>query len=53
MTDELAVLMVVAGIPACFARLWWIWWQSWCGGCGNQRKMCVCPAGDHMMRPRR
>jgi hypothetical protein len=53
MSDELAVLMVAAGIPACLARLWWIWWQSCCDGCGHRRKVCVCPAGDHLMRPRR
>jgi len=45
--------MLAAGIPASLIRLWWIWWQSTCVGCGYQHKACVCPSGDHMMRPRR
>jgi hypothetical protein len=51
--NELAVALLALGIPASVIRLWWIWWQSTCGGCGHQHKACVCPADDHMMRPRR
>ena len=51
--NELAVILVFAGIPVGLVRIWWIWWHSGCGGCGYQHNTCICPAGDHMMRPRR
>jgi hypothetical protein len=53
MPTQLAAALLAAGIPVCLGRLWWIWWQSMCGGCGEQHKVCACPAGDHLMRPRR
>jgi hypothetical protein len=53
MPNEVVVLLVAAGIPACLLRLWWMWWQSTCIACGLAHSACVCPSGDHTMRPRR
>jgi len=50
---EATIAFLGVGIPACLARLWLIWWRSACRGCGFEHSVCVCPSGNHMMRPRR
>ena len=51
--EAIIIPLLCVGVPASLARLWFIWWRSDCGGCGLEHSLCVCPAGDHMMRPRR
>jgi len=51
--NEAILVLLAGGIPVCLARLWLIWWRSKCVECGLEHSACVCPAGDHLMRPRR
>jgi hypothetical protein len=53
MPAAVAIVLISVGVPACLFRLWWIWWQGGCGECGLQRRACLCPADEHIMRPRR
>jgi hypothetical protein len=53
MPGSVIVTLVSIGVPVCIVRLWLIWWWSACKGCGFEHRVCVCPPGDHMMRPRR
>jgi hypothetical protein len=53
-TDAVILLLLIGvGILASVFRLWWIWWIATCHGCGLLHRTCECPAGDHMMRPRK
>jgi hypothetical protein len=53
MPAEIVVVLLALGLPAAAVRLWWIWWTSPCVDCGLTHSACVCPAGEHTMRPRR
>jgi hypothetical protein len=52
-TAEAVIAVVATGVPVCLVRLWLIWWRSDCYSCGLERNACVCPSGEHTMRPRR
>jgi hypothetical protein len=53
-TEAIILLPLIAvGILGSVFRLWWIWWVATCHGCGLLHRTCECPAGDHMMRPRK
>ncbi|HEY7179402.1 MAG TPA: hypothetical protein VH305_09520 [Gaiella sp.] len=53
MSNELAIVFLAVGLPACAARLWWIWWKSTCLDCGLEHSLCECPVHRETMRPRR
>jgi len=51
--NELAIVLLAVGVPACAVRLWWIWWKSTCVDCGLEHSVCTCPVHRETMRPRR